>query len=191
MQYVGIDYSMSCPCMCILGPTTHFKDAKFFYLTSVKKNTGAFLGGNIVGVEHKEYYSEQERYDNIAEYFITNLPIKPLPKIAIEDYSMGSKGKVFNIAENTGLLKHKLWEVGYRFSLVPPTVLKKFASGKGNADKDFMYQQFLKEDGSVDIAPIFSQSKKIGSPISDIIDSYYLARYICYLETKPTATGKV
>ena len=31
-------------------------------------------------------------------------------QIAIEGYSMGSKGKVFNIAENTGVLKYKIYK---------------------------------------------------------------------------------
>ena len=30
-------------------------------------------------------------------------------QIAIEGYSMGSKGKVFHIAENTGVLKYKIY----------------------------------------------------------------------------------
>ena len=56
----------------------------------------------------------------------------------IEDYSFGSKGRVFNLAENCGLLKYMLFKKGYRFFTVPPTVVKKFATGKGNANKEAM-----------------------------------------------------
>ena len=30
--------------------------------------------------------------------------------ISIEDYSMGSRGRVFHIGENAGILKYRLWK---------------------------------------------------------------------------------
>ena len=122
------------------------------------------------------YYTEQERYDNIAEFFINKIPTKEIPNIYIEDYSFGSVGKVFHIAENTGLLKYKLWEVGYKFTTVPPTVIKKFATGKGNADKAKMYDQFY-NDTKKDFVMLFNKNLTLGSPVTDIVDSYYIAKY--------------
>ena len=168
---------MSCPAMCLMGDSPTFDDCKFFYLTGVKKAEGIFLKGKITGTLHKEYYSEQERFDDISDFFLTKIPMKPLPDIAIEDYSFGSKGRVFNIAENTGLLKHKLWEVGYKFNVVAPTTVKKFATGKGNADKEKMYEAFVKETG-IDISKIMFPDRALGSPVSDIVDSYYIAKYL-------------
>jgi hypothetical protein len=174
MNIIGIDYSLSCPCMCVMEKPD-IKNVRFYYLTTVKKDTGVF-GGKITGELHKEYFSEQERYDNIADFFLNNIPTTSPPHVFIEDYSFGSKGKVFHIAENCGVLKHKLWEVGYKHEVVPPTVIKKFATGKGNADKEAMYAAFLKET-NVDLARILFSTKKLGSPVTDIVDSYYIAKY--------------
>jgi Holliday junction resolvasome RuvABC endonuclease subunit len=175
MNTIGIDYSLSCPAMCFMEKPD-IKHVRFCYLTTVKKDTGSFAAGKIEGVLHKEYFSEQERYDQIAEFFLNRIPMKPLPNIFMEDYSFGSKGKVFHIAENTGILKHKMWEVGYKFQTVAPTVIKKFATGKGNADKEAMYNAFL-EETNVDLVKLLFPDKKLGSPVTDIVDSYYIAKY--------------
>ena len=55
-----------------------------------------------------------------------------------------------------------------------PSVVKKGATGKGNADKDMMYEAFLKET-KIDLKKIFD-TDKVGNPVSDIVDSYYVAK---------------
>jgi Holliday junction resolvasome RuvABC endonuclease subunit len=161
--------------MCLMEKPD-IKNVRFFYLSDVKKNTGSFAGGKITGDLHKEYYTEQERYDNIAEYFLNLIPTKEQPQIFIEDYSFGSKGKVFHIAENTGILKHKLWEIGYKFTTIAPTAIKKFATGKGNSDKEKMYGAFLQET-KVDVAKLLFPDKKLSSPMTDIVDAFYIAKF--------------
>ena len=101
--------------------------------------------------------------------------------ILIEDYSLGSKGKVFHIAENTEVLQYNLWRNAKKYKKIPPTSLKKWVTGKGNATKELMYEQFLKEE-KIDLSSmIFTsasrRSTKIDSPISDIVDSFYLCKY--------------
>ncbi len=119
----------------------------------------------------------------MGEFFLQKIPTNPVAKIFIEDYSYGSKGKVFNLAENAGLLKYKMWDVGYRFELVPPTVLKKFATGKGNADKEGMYEAFVSQTG-VNLQKImFPDRKTLASPVTDIVDSYWLSQYGYSLNT--------
>ena len=55
-----------------------------------------------------------------------------------------------------------------------PSVVKKGATGKGNADKDMMYEAFLKET-KIDLKKILD-TEKCGNPLSDIVDSYYIAK---------------
>ena len=89
---------------------------------------------------------------------------------------MGSRGRVFEIAENTGLLKHRLWHAGFNIVLVPPTVNKRFATGKGNAQKDAMYEAFVQQTG-VKLAKLYQpKGKKIGNPVSDLVDSFFLCQ---------------
>ena len=58
---------------------------------------------------------------------------------AIEGYSYGSKGRaVFNIGELGGVIRTALWDAGVPYVDVPPATLKKYACGKGNANKDLV-----------------------------------------------------
>src|SRR5574337_461353 len=56
--------------------------------------------------------------------------------ISYEDYSFGSKGKTFHIGELGGILKVLAYEKGVDVLLTPPTTLKQFIAGKGNASKE-------------------------------------------------------
>jgi len=173
MIYVGIDYSLSCPAMCLMTQPD-IANCIFYYLTSIKKDSGHFFNGSINGFFHSEYSSEQQRYAQIADFFVSKIPSDS--PIFIEDYSFGSKGKVFHIAENCGILKHKLYEAGHTYNVVAPTVIKKEATGKGNADKQKMYEAFIKETG-IDLVKDLFSNKKLGSPVTDIIDSYYISKH--------------
>ena len=54
---------------------------------------------------------------------------------------------MFNIGENTGLLKHKLYKNNLNTQIVTPTEIKKWATGKGNASKTDMYNAFVDQTG--------------------------------------------
>lgn len=176
MIVVGIDYSLTSPCVCVSRDRT-FSNSFFYFLNDRKTVQGKFH--NILGEEHEEYLTDQERYENIASWVLTILADfdKKDVVILIEDYSFGSKGKVFNLAENCGILKYMLYKQNYKFFTVPPTVVKKFATGKGNATKEKMYDAFVAETG-VDLHNIISPTTKLGSPTTDIVDAWYIARYM-------------
>ena len=94
---------------------------------------------------------------------------------APSDYSFGSTGRVFHIAENLGLLKYKLkMECGWDYTLLPPSVIKKFATDKGNANKDLMLDAFEKDTGT-NLAQVFDTTSK--SPVSDVADAYFICKY--------------
>lgn len=178
---VGLDYSMSCPCLCLCEGDIRIENCRFYFLTDIKKYVGEFSNGKYQGTIFPDYSSEEERFHVISEHFI-----KILSKIRkdviignmnIEGYAMGAKGRVFAIGENTGVIKHKLYLYGIQFNIVPPTVIKKFATGKGNSDKNIMYDFFLTET-KTNLKEIFGYNKtSIGSPIGDIVDSYYICKY--------------
>lgn len=195
MIHVGIDYSISCPAICI---HTNFKDknfnvknCRFFYLTSVKK-FGLEFNKQISGEMHKEYSSDEQRWNNISAWAINKIFTKellekdatgttvetcPFIKIGLEGYSFGSRGGLaFTIAENTHALKHKFWQLDKPFELYPPSMVKKFATNKGNAKKEAMYEQFIK-DTELNLESI-TGSTRDKSPISDIVDSYFICKLI-------------
>jgi hypothetical protein len=127
----------------------------------------------------EEYSCSTERFDQISNWAINRIPhLKRKTYVGLEDYALGARGKVFEIAENTGLLKYKLRKNNIPFQLIAPTTIKKFATGKGNADKTKMYEAWMKET-DYDIQKILTPKRtKLGSPVSDIVDSYYILKYI-------------
>ena len=192
---IGIDYSLSSPGVCINTSEEEFRyeDCKFYYLTNTKKYQGTFkekmaFGTSAVeyiGAPHRPYSSEPERYNNIANWVIDIIKSQPQlmvgklwekhPIIQIEDYSFGSTGRVFHIAENLGLLKYKLKiECGWDYTLIAPSVIKKFATDKGNANKEMMLHAF-QEDTGVNLEVLFDTKSK--SPISDVTDAYFICKY--------------
>ena len=171
---VGIDYSLTSPAVCINNEGEYM----FYYLTSKKKYIGE-MTKNIIGYEHQEYDTPIKRFSQISDWAINTFNRlrfnKETLKVFIEGYSFGSKGQaVFQIAENCGILKYRLQEFGIDYETVVPSVVKKGATGKGNADKDLMYESFSKETNT-DLKKIFDV-EKIGNPVSDIVDSFYIAK---------------
>ena len=94
----------------------------------------------------------------------------------LEGYAYGtSKGVVFEIGENTGVLKHKLMKAGISFEVFAPSEIKKHATGLGNSNKMAMELAFRNKTG-IDLSEwIGSQrtDKKIPSPANDMIDAYW------------------
>ena len=174
---VGIDYSLNSPAICIAGDDFDFDKCSFHFLTSKKKHIGKF-GKNIFGYEHEEYNTPIERFTNISNWALDTIHKykSDTAKVFIEGYSFGSKGQaIFQIAENCGILKYRLQlSPSILYDTVVPSVVKKFASGKGNADKQLMYDSF-KEHTKQDLLKMFDMGK-LNNPVTDIIDSYYIAK---------------
>ncbi|MBT9159067.1 MAG: hypothetical protein DDT26_00316 [Dehalococcoidia bacterium] len=183
MKFVGIDYSMNSPAICLHDKTAG--SVEFHYLTTTKKYEGVFKFSN--GWEctghtldcGPSWSSDQERFSAISGWALwvirTRLFGKPT-SITIEGYAMGSKGLVFNIAENTGLLKYKLWLGDYKFNIAAPSAIKKLATGKGNANKEAMDEAFTLET-KINVKATLGASASSWNPSSDIIDAYYMMRY--------------
>lgn len=127
------------------------------------------------GIEYPDHKSNIERFDLLSNLLIDKIKVK-VDEIRFEGYSFGSKGQVFDLAENTGMMKYKLYKDGYPIVVVPPTVIKKFATGKGNANKEAMYSAWSKINPSLfDLFGVKESKTKIPSPINDIVDAYYLS----------------
>ena len=175
----GIDYSLTSPSICIYNGDKdkfNFDKCNIFFLSKTKKYSN-YSHKNIDGQEnYSDFSCPEQRYDFISDWAMDILISNDIQKITLEDYSYGSTGKVFHIAENTGLLKWKLWQAEIDLEVVAPTVVKKFASGKGNADKERMYESFIEETLRNLNEELEPKSKKVGNPISDIVDSYYICK---------------
>ena len=182
MLIAGIDYSLTSPSICVFNSDEAFtfKRCAFFFLSDVKKNQTMFLN-NIYGEAFNDWTTDFSRYENISDWAMEHLGV--CEQVAIEGYAFGAKGKVFHIAENTGVLKYRLHQAGIPVEVIPPSAIKKQASGKGNANKEEMYKAFVRET-FIDLQKVISPGKKdIGNPVSDIVDSYYICKAL-YLKLK-------
>lgn len=179
MIIAGIDYSLCGPSICVFnGEKFSFKNCTFYFLTDTKK-LATYFGSNIFGENFDDFNHEIERYESIADWALD--VVTGCTSVAIEGYAYAANSnRVFQIAENTGLMKYKLFQAGIPVTIVPPSEVKKSATGKGNADKASMYSYFeaeTKEDLKKLLYGI-TAPKEITSPISDIVDSYFICKLL-------------
>ena len=197
--FVGIDYSMTSPAIAIYRGDPkdfHWKKVEFHYYTPItalakdwERSGQTWCRGYGSLTIHA---NNEERFLRLATWTLATVVGKlgelvPDPKnvyTALEDYALGGKGRVFEIAENTGCLKQILRAAEYQFDLIPPTVVKKFATGKGNSKKEQMYDAWMKET-KFDIWKIMTPGRgKVSSPVTDIVDAYYLLKIAIDNHTK-------
>jgi hypothetical protein len=175
MIIAGIDYSLNGPAICVFNGNNHFvfEKCEFYFLTDIKKYAKTFIG-NVHGQLFKDYDEECERYDTISDWVMKI--ITGCDQISLEGYAYGAQGRVFHIAENTGILKYKCYQNSIPIEIVTPSHVKKLATGKGNSDKKAMYQSFVKETNILLHDIITPGKAEIGNPVSDIVDSYYICK---------------
>ena len=186
---LGIDYSMTCPALCYIGANT--SEPKFFFVTDTPAWATRAKTHNIEVVAHgltgdfmrRAIYVGQQCIEWIDQH--TNNHPDPL-HVAIEAYAFAAKGQVFHIGEHTGLFKYLYFQKVNEYQWqplqdVPPTVVKKFGTGKGNAKKDQMVEAFLKAYPPAQdwVKTFFPKSKNIyQSPLADLADAYWIARWL-------------
>ena len=174
--FAGLDYSMTSPAITV-GPSKDFKKCKTFYYTNDKKKVGNSSLG-IYGMQQHPWETPEERFDLISEWALSILKKFKVTNACIEGYSMGSKGNISGICENGGLMKHKMWKNNIQFTTPAPTQIKKYFCGKGNGNKELMYDAFFEQTKiSILDDPLYNSLSKDSNPISDIVDSYAL---LCY-----------
>jgi Holliday junction resolvasome RuvABC endonuclease subunit len=174
MKILGIDLSLTSPATCLFeGEFFNFEQCRFFYLTSNKKLQHESF--KTTGTLFAEYNNDMQRYNFISKWVQDTVNYHNVEHVFIEGYSYSSTGKVFNIAENCGILKYNLWTSNVTYTVIPPTVVKKVATGRGNSNKAAMEISFLEETG-FDLRKHLNLSASVASPVSDIIDSFYVTK---------------
>lgn len=114
--------------------------------------------------------TDPRRFMDIAYNIVTQL--KKGDVVAIEGFSFGSKGQGVSVQYGIGwIIRQELIRNGYKYIEVPPTSLKKFATGKGNTKKEDM------------VLPVF---RKWGyeCKTNNIRDAYILAKIAETITTK-------
>lgn len=182
-RIAGIDYSLTSPAICVWKSTNdrifNFDGCDLYYLEKPKRREPTPHGILNLHVEpYPEWETEEERHELLSKWA---MEIVNGSEVYIEGYAFATSGKshVRSVAENTGLLKHKMHKVKQPFTSVPPSVIKKYATGKGNANKDLMYEAFTDElltptDLKDRLTP---KAKKLTNPVTDIVDAYFITKW--------------
>lgn len=183
---IGIDYSLNSPGITIYDSEDdlyhHFfrwNNEKYFNKNS---NLPFRSGKNIFYPTFEKRITKGiERYRDLAlwtsDIILRTKSFERDCIIAFEGISYGSPGRVAQLAANMGSAQCYIW--GYNFNNiveVAPNTIKKFATGNGWAEKIEMISAFEAATG-VDLTALFPDYKKDASPISDIVDSYWLCQY--------------
>lgn len=111
-------------------------------------NTCAVVAGHVtrIATKPKDFVHKLERLAHIGDRFsslLGRLPRADRRVAYVEGYGFGSQ-VAHSLGELGGMLQLLLWEDGWEVYLVPPSTVKKFVTGKGNAEKSAMMLEVFK-----------------------------------------------
>lgn len=205
MNFIGIDFSINSPGMCIINDDC-IKWISFFNIG--EKNVDNFFlnskipKGNITHLEIskldkceaypynrrkpsndyiKDSQNKLEDACKLADIIIDRLPKNG--EVWLEGYSYGSKGNSFiDLIFFNAILRSKIYEkTDLKLNIASPSQVKKYA-GIGNANKEKMQKFFLERQDKELIESTFfkyvlSLDEVNIKPIDDLIDAFFLASY--------------
>lgn len=171
----AIDYSKNSPGAVrayINDETFEIEQLDYFGITTTKaKNPKSDAGKGCMRLYDKgldDYAKINFMSENVLEF------LEGCEYIALEGYAFGAKGKVFDIAEATGVLKWKIYQSGMKMRIYAPNLIKMFATEHGNADKDRMVETYMNVGNPLNLPK--SQVSK--HPFEDIIDAYWVLKLL-------------
>ena len=200
---IGIDYGINSPALCKWNYENLYDDyfsVRYcqYFTTCIDfkydKTKHAFfdwvdVSKDLPRTPSREQTTHLAKYVCLAYHFSRYIKEDTLC-VALEDYAMGAAGRVFDIAENTGILKAEIYKSFIRLDVFSPKTVKKFA-GKGNFSKIQMYDA-LCEKLDMDFAAylgltgcikkiskgINKGNLKLESPLSDFTDATWITLYL-------------
>lgn len=87
------------------------------------------------------------RLSSIRSHLMAYVEVFGADLVVIEGYSYGSPNRAAHLGELGGVIRLALYERRVRYVDVPPAVLKKYATGKGNAGKNEMLTEAVRRLG--------------------------------------------
>lgn len=170
-MFVGIDPSINSTGICIIKG----EDISFYNIKPnlTRKELELILPDNFFFAIYSKIESHEEIHktinfmhiaDRIEEIIATQ---DDEPHIVIEGIAYGSSSSsVCDLAGLNHIIRERL--IKYDIEVVPPAQIKKFATGKGNANKDKMIERF-EEDYGNGLDTLLK--------IDDLADAYWMAKY--------------
>lgn len=131
------------------------------------KPTGVRLS-EVLSTKPADFPSQAARLESLGcqfmrQVFIAETGLRDQVLVAIEGYAMNAKWGREMAGELGGHLRILLWQAGIPYIIVPPSLVKKYVTGKGVAPKDVMMMTVFKRWG-------------YESPCNNSCDAYVLSR---------------
>lgn len=164
MVLMGVDQSLT-------GTAVVIVDNKFhYYLIETKRDKG----------------TKAPSIDNTRRLLYIAKEIGKLIKkhqvefVAMEGLAFGAKGRsVMTIGGLSHILRAKFIEHNLPFVIIPPTTLKKYWFGKGNANKENMYQATIDKGYNIPILKNYGTKKNPDMRFDDnVVDAFALCIFI-------------
>lgn len=175
---IGIDPSLNSTGICVV---TEDKTKYYNIVSKMTKKMQTFKSPHVVFLPYEkrtsnETYTEKEASKTYNIYcickHIKNILMVFHPKrVVMEGVSYGSVGSAA-LVDLSGLnfaIRMILEEMKIEYEIVPPTAMKKFATGNGQAEKEIIINAWKRLDCNI------SDIKDI--KVDDLADSYFLAHY--------------
>ncbi len=195
MNYIGIDLSLSSPGFCIYNEKMY----SFYFFSDKKKlnnfkhidsQNNFYINFSPPTVKNDDIDGRIQRYKEITDDIINTVyHLNTNSLVGIESYSYGSVGQgVTKLVEIGGILRYKLVDLKFKIKECPPTQIKKFFTGKGNATKWMMYQQ-MKQSYNIDLCKILDshlgKNFDVPHPVEDLVDSFAIIQLLRETKTTP------
>jgi crossover junction endodeoxyribonuclease RuvC len=119
--YIGIDQSLTCTSVCV------------------------YTGQELTITRIKPDHTGVKRLNTIYEAVDSVLAYHPDAMVAIEGYAYNAKGMYFNLGEVGGAIRLAVFKRSMPLIQVPPTHLKKYITGVGNANKNVIIKELYKK----------------------------------------------
>lgn len=162
---------------CIMELDDQFRivSLKFYGYNKVRKR--CFESGNVEIYHIGTNYTQLNMFDrqNLAYDFLQK-DMEDVEHVAIEGYAYGKSNtsSLLQLGEFNGGMKKMFYDMGKGIVIYPPRVVKRFATGDGNADKSAMSACFKNEFPDL-YPPEFELLPQNSDPHADLCDAFWMA----------------
>ena len=190
MRVAGIDQSLRCTGVTIkeLDGNLNVVDSRYYFTTSIRKHTYQqgikpwFIG------KSSGFNKAYKICEHLREIFQS---MRDCTYVAMEGYSFGSKSQsLFQLGELGGAIRYLVKKNQLKLRVYQPTVIKKWATGKGVGKKAAMYTAYKDMFPNSPILSVYDNlnpklpfepqlSRAAGKPLCDLIDSDFIATMLC------------
>lgn len=168
MRILGLDLSINSP-----GFTINAGNDFFFYnIQTTKKWVFSNDSWDIISFPSDWCSLNQYKRIIVIRDFVSMIIERHnVAKIHFEGYAFGaSSSAVTGLAELGGVIRTMVFERGLDMDIIPPSSVKKFATGKGNAKKEQMVAAFKSQ---ILVPDAISNCPSL----NDIADSFFISKF--------------